>query len=198
MTQVTDQTEIKPVSPEDAQHQLFKLLLEIGPLLIYLVVNSQAGLFWGTGCFMVATLASLAVSWTLHGRLPMMPLVSGILVFVFGGLTLVLHEEYFIKIKPTVLNGLFAAILFGGLAMGRSWLKYLFGDRFNLTEEGWRILTFRWACFFVVLAVLNEIVWRNTSTAFWLSFKPFGILPLTIIFAISQIGLLKKHESSAN
>ena len=143
MTQVTDQTEIKPVSPEDAQHQLFKLLLEIGPLLIYLVVNSQAGLFWGTGCFMVATLASLAVSWTLHGRLPMMPLVSGILVFVFGGLTLVLHEEYFIKIKPTVLNGLFAAILFGGLAMGRSWLKYLFGDRFNLTEEGWRILTFR-------------------------------------------------------
>jgi intracellular septation protein len=89
-------------------------------------------------------------------------------------------------------------VLFGGLAMGRSWLKHLFGEAFKLTEAGWRLLTFRWACFFVLLAVLNEIVWRNSSTEFWISFKLFGIMPLTMIFAISQIGLLKKFEASAN
>ena len=195
---VMQSTEIKPVTAEETQRQLFKLLLELGPLLIYLAVNSQAGLYWGTGCFMVATITSLIASWTLHGRIPVMPLMSGILVMVFGGLTLWLHEESFIKIKPTVLNALFAGILFSGLAMGRSWLKYLFADAFKLTEAGWRTLTFRWACFFVVLALLNELVWRNSSTEFWLSFKLFGILPLTVIFAVSQISLLKKHEASAN
>jgi intracellular septation protein len=198
VTDVTDQTDIKTISPEETQAQLLKLLFELGPLVVYLTVYGMAGVYWGTGCFMVATLVSLTTSWSLHGRLPLMPLISCVLVLVFGGLTLWYHEEYFIKIKPTILNGLFAVVLFGGLAMGRSWLKYLFGDQFKLTEEGWRILTFRWACFFVVLAVLNEIVWRNTSTAFWLSFKPFGILPLTIIFAVSQLGLLKKHDASAN
>jgi intracellular septation protein len=127
-----------------------------------------------------------------------MPLVSGTFVIVFGGLTLYLQDDLFIKIKPTIVNTLFAAILFGGLAFGRSWLKYLFEDAFNLTEQGWRILTFRWACFFVVLALLNEIVWRSVPTAYWSGFKLFGILPLTIIFAVSQIGLLKKYEASAN
>ena len=125
------------MSTEDVQRQLLKLVLELGPLLVYLAVNAQAGLFWGTGCFMVATVLSLAASWMLQGRIPIMPLVSGVLVCVFGGLTLWLQEEYFIKIKPTVLNSLFAIILFSGLAMGRSWLKYCLATRLtSLTRAG--------------------------------------------------------------
>jgi intracellular septation protein len=195
---VTESTEIKPADSDETQRQLLKLLLELGPLVVFFVMNAQAGIYWGTGCFVVATLAALVASKMLLGRIPTMPLVSGFFVIVFGGLTIWLHDDLFIKMKPTIVNTLFAAVLFGGLAMGRSWLKYLFGEAFRLTETGWRMLTFRWACFFVLLAILNEIVWRNFSTEFWISFKLLGILPLTMIFAIAQIGLLKKHEASAN
>jgi intracellular septation protein len=196
---VTDTTNLKPNETHpDGVHQLLKLLLELGPLVVFFVVNAQAGIKFGTGCFVVATIISLVVSRALLGRIPLMPLVSGFFVIVFGGLTVWLNDDLFIKMKPTIVNALFAAVLFGGLAMGRSWLKHLFGEAFKLTEDGWRLLTFRWACFFVVLAVLNEIVWRNSSTEFWISFKLFGIMPLTMIFAVAQIGLLKKFEASAN
>ena len=124
----------------------------------------------------------------------MMPLVSGVFVCVFGGLTLWMQEELFIKLKPTIVNSLFAAILFVGLLNGRSLLKYLFGEVFQLREPGWRILTFRWACFFVFLAIVNEIVWRSFSTDFWAGFKLFGIMPITMIFAVSQIGLLQRYK----
>ena len=196
---MTESTEIKSSGHADeTQHQLLKLLLELGPLVVFFVMNSQAGIYWGTGCFIVATVIALATSKMLHGRIPTMPLVSGFFVVVFGGLTLWLQDDLFIKMKPTIVNSLFAILLFGGLAYGKSWLKYLFGEAFRLTEEGWRVLTFRWACFFVVLAILNEVVWRNSTTEFWISFKLFGILPLTMIFAIAQIGILKKHEASAS
>ena len=199
LPQVTDLTDIKTAGRgEDTGRQLLKLLLELGPLVVFFVVNAGAGLYWGTGCFITATMASLIASKVLVGKIPLMPLVSSVFVIVLGGLTLWLHDDLFIKIKPTIVNALFAIALFGGLASGRSWLKYLFGDAFQLTERGWRILTFRWACFFVVLALLNELVWRNTSTEFWISFKLMGMMPLTAIFAISQIGLLKKYEASAN
>ena len=180
-----------------------KLLVEVGPLVVFFIVNSQAGkfisepsraIFWGTGAFMVATLVALVASWAMLGRIPVMPLVSGALILVFGGLTLLLQDDLFIKLKPTIVNLLFAAGLFGGLMLGRSFLKLLFGEVFQLTEEGWKLLTFRWACFFVVLAALNEIVWRNFSTDFWVSFKVFGIMPLTIVFAMAQFGLIKRHE----
>lgn len=177
-----------------AGRPLLKLAVEAGPLAVFFLVNSLHGIFWGTGSFMVATAAALIGSRILFGRLPIMPLVSGGFVLVFGGLTLVLQDELFIKMKPTIVNALFAAILFGGLYWGQALLKYLFGEVFQLHEAGWRILTFRWACFFSVLAVLNEIVWRSVSTDAWLSFKLLGIMPLTMVFALAQLGLLKRYE----
>jgi intracellular septation protein len=183
--------------------QLTKLLVEFGPLLVFFITNWQAGkfienpkqaIFYGTGAFMAATLVALIASRALLGRIPTMPLVSGFFVLVFGGLTLWLQNDEFIKLKPTIVNTLFAAILFGGLANGQTLLKLVFGDVFKLTEDGWRKLTIRWGCFFIFLALLNEMVWRSFSTDFWVSFKVFGIMPITMIFALAQVGLLKRHE----
>src|SRR5690606_4059831 len=121
----------------------------------------------GTGLFIAATLISLAASRILFGRIPVMPLITAFVVVIFGGLTLLLQDELFIKLKPTIVNGIFATVLFGGLYFGKSLLSYLFGDVFSLTEEGWRKLTFRWACFFVFLALLNELAWRLLTTDQW-------------------------------
>lgn len=175
-------------------NQALKLLVELGPLLVFFLTNAWAGLYWGTGVFIGATLVSLLASRLLFGRIPIMPLISGAFVVAFGGLTLYLHDDVFIKVKPTIVNTLFAAILFGGLLAGRPLLRHLFGEEFKLTDEGWRKLTFRWACFFVALAILNEIVWRTMSSDAWVTFKVFGILPLTLAFAVAQIGLLKRFQ----
>ncbi len=180
--------------PEVDTAQLLKLLLEAGPLVVFFVTNSNADIFWATGAFMIATTIALIASRMLFGRIPIMPLVSGVFILVFGGLTLFLQEEFFIKIKPTIVNLLFASILFGGLLMGHSLIKYLFGEVFRLQDRGWQLLTFRWACFFVFLAILNEVIWRSFSTDFWAGFKLFGVMPITMIFAISQLGLLKQYE----
>lgn len=189
---------IQPTDPKGEQaldtRQLVKMAIELGPLVVFFIVNSRAGIFWGTGLFMVATVVALAVSRAMFGRIPTMPLVSGFFVVVFGSLTLLLQDELFIKLKPTIVNTLFAAILFGGLTRGVSLLKYLFGEVFSLDDAGWRILTFRWACFFVVLALLNEIVWRNFTTDAWVNFKVFAIMPITMVFAVFQVGLIKRHE----
>ena len=182
-------------APEISVHQLVKLLLELGPLVVFFVTNAYHGVFWGTGAFMIATIVALVASRLVAGRIPIMPLVSGFFVLIFGGLTLLLHDDLFIKMKPTIVNSLFAALLFGGLYFRQSLLKHLFGEVFHLTEAGWRVLTQRWACFFVVLALLNEIVWRTSSTEFWISFKIWGIMPLTMVFAIAQVGLLKQFEA---
>mgnify|MGYP000207781175 CR=1 FL=1 len=144
--------------------------------------------------FAVAVVVALIGSWLLERRLPVMPMVSAIFVTVFAGLTWVLHDDTFIKLKPTIVNSLFAAILFGGLFMGKSLLRPLFEQAFDLDAEGWRKLTFRWACFFVALAVLNELVWRNFDTALWVNFKVFGIMPLTIVFTLSQMPLIQRHS----
>jgi len=193
---MTNHTSRPGEDPAVDRRQLLKLVIELGPLAVFFIANAKGGIFWGTGAFMVATLASLAASRVLFGRIAVMPLVTGLFVLVFGGLTLWLQDDLFIKMKPTIVNALFAAILFGGLAAGHSLLRHLFGEVFQLTDEGWRRLTYRWAIFFCVLAVLNEIVWRNFSTDTWVTFKVFGIMPLTMAFAISQIGLLKAHEAS--
>lgn len=191
-----------------------KLVIEAGPLVVFFLINGRKGfpefrhlwlaegaeplvgqaLFEATGAFMIATIIALTIGWTVERKIPVMPLVSGIFVLVFGGLTLVLADELFIKLKPTLVNMLFAVILFGGLLTGRSLLKPLLGAAVQLTDRGWRVLTLRWAIFFVVLAILNEIVWRNFSTDFWVSFKLFGIMPLTFLFAISQTPLFLREQ----
>lgn len=175
--------------------QILKLGLEVAPIAIFFLVNSYRDIFWGTGAFMVATIISLVLSRSIFGRIPVMPFVSGIFVVTFGTLTLVLQDALFIKLKPTIVNALISIILFGGLLLGRPLLRLLMGDMFQLTDQGWTVLTARWACFFAFLAVLNEIVWRNFSESFWISFKIWGIMPLTMAFALAQLGVLKRHQS---
>ena len=182
--------------PQLDRKQLIKLVVELGPLLVFFFANSHYGIFAGTAAFMVATVIALAASHLFLGRIATMPLVTGVFVLVFGGLTLYLKDDHFIKMKPTIVNGLFAAILFGGLYFDRLFLKTVFGDVMRLTREGWRILTIRWALFFVLLAVVNEVMWRLFSTDTWVTFKVFGIMPLTFVFALAQIGVLKKYEDT--
>ena len=174
--------------------QLLKLVLELGPLVVFFIANTKYGIFVATGAFMVATAIALPASWAIFRRVAAMPLVTAVFVMVFGGLTLWLHEDTFIKLKPTIVNLLFAGLLLGGLALGKPLLKLVFDDAFHLTEEGWRKLTIRWGLFFIALAVLNEIVWRNFSTDAWVSFKVFGIMPLTFVFAMAQLGLLQRYQ----
>lgn len=172
---------------------LLKLVLEVGPLAVFFIANARYGIFAATGAFMVAIVIALGVSWALTRKLPTLPLVTAAFVLVFGGLTLALQDELFIKLKPTIVNGLFAAILFGGLATGRPLLQPLLDTVLPLADEGWRKLTWRWAWFFVLLAVLNEVVWRGFSTDAWVSFKVFGIMPLTLLFSIAQYPLIKRY-----
>jgi intracellular septation protein len=176
--------------------QRIKLLIEYGPLLAFFVTFYVAGFFWATGVIMVTSVAALTTSRLTFGRFLPVPVVTAVLVLVFGGLTLWLDDPRFLKIKPTVINLLFAAVLVGGLWMRRPLLKLLLGEAFSLTEEGWRILTLRWVLFFVALAGVNEIVWRNFSDAVWVNFKFFGILLLTIAFAMAQVGLIRRYESN--
>ena len=172
---------------------LLKLVLDLGPLIVFFAANARYGIFVATATFMVTIVAALAVSYALTRHLPIMPLVTAVIVLVFGGLTLILQDELFIKLKPTIIYVLFGGVLLGGLAFGKLLLGVVFDSVFHLTEEGWRKLTLRWALFFLALAVLNEIVWRTQTTDFWVSFKVFGVLPLTFLFAASQFPLMSKY-----
>jgi len=172
-----------------------KLVLDLGPLLVFFAANSRFGIFAATGAFMAAIVIALAVAYALTRHLPIMPLVTAIVVVVFGTLTLVLHDELFIKVKPTLIYVLFGGVLLVGLALGKSLLGIVFDSVFHLTEEGWRKLTLRWALFFLALAVLNEIVWRTQTTNIWVDFKVFGVLPLTFLFAALQYPLLEKYAA---
>ena len=184
-------TETQTAKPQ--LNPFLKLAFDLGPLALFFFANSRYGIFVATATFMVAVLAALAASYVLTRHLPIMPVVTAIIVLVFGGLTLILHNDLFIKIKPTIIYVLFGAVLLGGLLFGKSFLGVVFDSLFHLTEEGWRKLTLRWALFFFALAVLNEIVWRNTSTDVWVNFKVFGVVPLTLIFGALQYPLLKKY-----
>jgi intracellular septation protein len=197
-------------TPADAEkiNPLLKLALELGPLVVFFFANSRGAwlvqkvpalasiggpLFIATLLFMIATAVALIVSYALTRTLPIMPLVSGAVVLVFGSLTLYLQDETFIKMKPTIVNALFGIVLLGGLYFGKSLLGYVFGAAFNLDAEGWRKLTIRWGLFFLFLAVLNEVVWRNFSSDFWVAFKVWGTMPITLAFTFSQMPLIMKH-----
>ena len=185
-------------SPTPAQphvNPFLKLSLELGPLILFFVANTRWGIFTATAVFMVAVVAALIAAYKLLHRVPIMTVVSAVVVVVFGGLTLVLQNDVFIKVKPTIIYLLFCAVLLGGLALGKSLLALVLDSVFDLTPEGWRKLTWRWALFFLVLAVLNEIVWRTQTTDVWLSFKLFGVVPLTFLFAASQYPLLTRYDA---
>ncbi len=173
---------------------LLKFVVEISPLAVFFIANARYGIMTATAAFMVAITVALAISWTLTRRLPMVPLVTAVIVLGFGGLTLALDDETFIKLKPTIVNSLFGTVLMVGLAFGRPLLKPILDAALQLTDTGWRKLSLRWAVFFFVLAILNEIVWRNFSTDTWVDFKVFGIMPLTILFSFSQVPLLTRYR----
>ncbi len=173
---------------------ILKLVLDIGPLVLFFGANSKLGIFAATGTFMVAALIALAAGYVMTRRIEVMTLVTAVIVVVFGSLTLVLHDDTFIKLKPTIIYLLFGGTLLGGLAFGKPLLGTLFDQMFQLTEEGWRKLTWRWALFFFALAVLNEIVWRTQTTDFWVSFKLFGVVPLTFLFGALQMPLINKYS----
>jgi intracellular septation protein len=175
--------------------QVRRLALDLGPLLIFFAAFRFMGIFAATGAFMAAVLVALALSYALEKRLSPMPLLTAVLVVVFGGLTLYLKNDVFIKMKPTVLYGIFGTVLLGGLAFNRLFVKYVFAQAFELDETGWKKLTVRWGVFFLALAVLNELVWRNTSTSTWVSFKVWGIIPLIFLFALAQTPLMIKHQA---
>lgn len=174
--------------------QLIKLAIEIGPLILFFVTNAKAGIYTATGVFMVAIVIALTLSYILDRKLAIMPMVTGVVVLVFGGLTLYFNDDTFIKIKPTIINSLFASVLLGGLFFNKTFLSVVFGEVFKLEPEGWRILTFRWGLLFIFLAIVNEIVWRNFTTDQWVSFKVFGIMPITMVFALAQMKVLNKYQ----
>src|SRR5436305_11215034 len=202
-----------PAQAKKHLNPFLKLVLEMGPLVLFFFANARpalfmpivgpllpaaasgekAGIFVATAVFMVAILAALAVSYALTRHLPVMAMVTAVIVVVFGGLTLVLHDDTFIKMKPTIIYLLFGGTLLGGMLLNKPLLAIVFDSVFDLNAEGWRKLTLRWAVFFLALAVLNEIVWRTQTTDFWVSFKVFGVVPLTFVFAALQYPLLQKY-----
>ena len=194
-------------------HPALKLAIEIGPLVVFFLANARAEsilrwsiswapvtffvgkepIYFATAVFMVAIAVSLALSLALTRKLPVMPLVTAAVVLVFGGLTLYLQDDRFIKIKPTIVNLLFAAAIFVGLVLRRNFIRLVMASVMQLDEEGWRKMAIRWGWFFVALAALNEVVWRTFSTDTWVAFKVFGIMPLTVLFSVAQVPLISRH-----
>jgi intracellular septation protein len=184
MTETSEKPKLNPY---------LKLALDIGPLLVFFVASSRLGIFGGTAVFMVAVAVALGISYAMTRHWPLMPVVSAVIVMVLGGLTLFLHDETFIKVKPTILYTLFGGALLVGYFFDKPLLEIVFDSVFHITDEGWRKLTLRWAAFFFVLAVFNEVIWRTQSTDIWLKVKIFGFTPLILIFGALQLPLLMKY-----
>lgn len=177
-----------------SMNQGLKLALEAGPLVVFFIVNAKMGIFTATAVFMVVTVLALGYSYIKLKKLPTMPLVGGAFIMVFGGLTIVLEDDTFIKLKPTIVNTLFSAALFIGLQMNKNFLKTVLESAITLDDAGWHKMAVRWAWFFLLLAVLNEAVWRTQTTDMWVNFKVFGIMPLTLLFSFAQMPLILRHQ----
>ena len=176
---------------------IIKFVTDFGPLLIFFTIyfNNENDLKVAIPPFIVATLVALIVIYFLEKRIPMVPLVSGILITFFGGLTLYFDNKIFFYMKPTIINMLFAAVLFfGRYFTQKPLLKIFFQNAFELEDEGWKKLNYRWIGFFLFIAILNEIVWRTQSEAFWVNFKVWGLLPISFLFAVSQVPLMNKYK----
>ena len=173
---------------------VYKLLVDIGPLAVFFYFYSKNGLQASILPFMIATVIAVLFSYIVEKKIPIMPTVGAGIVLVFGGLTIYFDNDIFFKMKPTIINMLFAIILYGGIIFKKLLLKYLLGAALQLEEKGWKILTQRWIGFFIALAILNEIVWRTQITDVWVNFKVFGILPITFIFTMIQFPLIKKYQ----
>ncbi|HEX6002002.1 MAG TPA: septation protein A [Hyphomicrobiaceae bacterium] len=190
-------------SRREAASPVAKALIDFGPLVAFFATyylaeryQPEAGIYWATGILMAATVAALAASRIVLGRFSLPPLVTAALVVVFGGLTIWLQDPKFVMMKPTIINLIFAGVLGYGLVVGRPLLKLLMGEALQLTDAGWHKLTVRWIGFFLAMAALNEAVWRLTSQPTWVNFKVWGILPLTFLFAIAQVRLIKRYEAT--
>ena len=205
---MTGQPEDTNTPVENQINPTLKMVLELGPIVLFvlsynfgdrLIAAFDLGepfsrpIFLATAVIMVSTLVAIAVSWNITRTLPAMPIVTAVVVSIFGGLTLYLQDDTFIKLKPTIINTLFGVTLIAGMLMGRSFLKIVMGPAFQLDEAGWNKLTWRWGFFFLVLAVVNEIVWRNFSEAFWVGFKFWGMTGLTMAFVASQLPMMMQH-----
>ena len=173
---------------------IFKLLVDIGPLAVFFIFYTRSDLVSAILPFMIATVIAVLFSYIFEKKIPIMPTFGAFIILVFGGLTIYFDNESFFKMKPTIINILFAVILYLGIILKKPLLKYLLGSALKLQDKGWSILTKRWIYFFIVLALLNEIIWRTQSTDLWVNFKVFGILPITFIFTLTQFSIIRKYQ----
>ena len=167
---------------------------DYGPLIVFFIAYVRFDLMTATAALMAATAVALTLALIFERRVPMMPVITAVIGGIFGGLTLWLDDEMFIKLKPTIVQGLMSAVLLGGLVFGKPLLKPVIGTAWPMDDLGWRRLTFRFGCFFAVMAVVNEAVWRTQSTDFWVTFKVFGLMGLTFVFGMLQMPLLNRHR----
>ena len=178
----------------EQKKSLIKSLIEIIPLILFFITNAKYGIIFATKVFVITTLIALIVSYLYFKKVSTPLLITSFLVLIFGGLTIFFKDPTFIKLKPTIVYFLFSIFLLLGLVLKKNFLQIYLSSLIKLNDIGWDILTKRWIFFFLAMALLNEIIWRNFSTDFWVSFKVFGFLPITIIFMILQNGLMKKYS----
>lgn len=176
---------------------LLKSVVDLGPLILFFVVEQLADIFWATGVLMVAVAAAFIVSWALTRQIPILPSATLVFVLIFGGLTLFLGNEEFIKIEVTLSNALCGVILLAGMAMGKSFLKIAVGEMIDLDDQVWSKLTWRMGWFLIAVATLNEVVRQSAPTDLWVMFRVYGILALTALFFMLQLPLLKRHMSES-